>query len=187
MERHLTKLRDLLAAATAAIQPDYFLLPVADGQGGQPIYQYRERVYAYELYHQLRVRWPDDWPYSLGGEVDKHGHPVVRGEFLDDTKPDLLVHVPGRMDPDLNLAVLEIKPLRIDAHNAEQEALRHDLQKLIAFLGVGYYAGFLLVFGEPIQRVRDYAADFSEAGIDLTLVELWHHRAPGEPAHALVW
>jgi hypothetical protein len=43
----------LLSAATAAISLAYFLLSVADGDGGEPLVLYRERVYAYELYHQL--------------------------------------------------------------------------------------------------------------------------------------
>jgi hypothetical protein len=71
MRQDLDLLRSLLANATARIAPDYFLLPVADVDGGEPLVQYRERVYAYELYHQLRLTWPDQWPYSLASEIDK--------------------------------------------------------------------------------------------------------------------
>ena len=87
--------RRLLVDAPAAIDSAYFLLPVAYVDGGS-VEQYRERVYAYELYHQLRARWPH-WPYSLGGEVDKSDHTIVRGGPLDNAKPDLLVHIPGQM------------------------------------------------------------------------------------------
>lgn len=62
------------------------LLPVADLHGGEPLIQSRERVYAYELYRQLRSRWPA-WEYSLGEEVDKQGHPIARGEDLEGAKP----------------------------------------------------------------------------------------------------
>lgn len=45
----------ILRQATAAIAPEYFHFPI---DGGDPIF--RERVYCYELYHQLRERWPED-------------------------------------------------------------------------------------------------------------------------------
>ena len=86
---------------------------------------YRERVYAYELYHQLRVRWPA-WPYLLGGEIDKEGHPLIRGGLLHGVKPDMVVHIPGGMDN--NLAVLEVKPATARTARAVQ-----DLKKLTAF------------------------------------------------------
>jgi hypothetical protein len=57
--------RSLLIAATELVDDEYFLLPVADENGGEPIIQHRERVYSYELYHQLRLEWPN-WDYSLG-------------------------------------------------------------------------------------------------------------------------
>ena len=100
--------RNLITAATERVEDEYFLLPVADQNGGEPIIQYRERVYSYELYHQLRLAWPN-WDYSLGGEVDKRKHPIIHGQDLDNAKPDLLIHVPGTMDR--NLVVVEIKAL----------------------------------------------------------------------------
>jgi hypothetical protein len=60
-------LRHLLAAVTERVDDEYFLLPVADQNGGEPIIQNRERVYQYELYHQLRLEWPNwDWPGRAG-------------------------------------------------------------------------------------------------------------------------
>jgi hypothetical protein len=156
----------LLSTATAAISPAYFLLPVADGEGGEPLVLYRERVYAYELYHQLRSIWPDNWQYSLAGEIDKRGHPIVRGEYLDNSKPDLLVHVPGRMDG--NLVVLEIKPLRLNVNPAEQVAFQRDLQKLMAFRAIGYEAA--IFFWHLESR-------FSEFSNTVTPFE-----KPGEPS-----
>lgn len=60
----------LLGTSTHAVPETYFQLPVAGREGPS----YRERVYCYELYHQLRCRWPVDTGYSLAGEVDKKGH-----------------------------------------------------------------------------------------------------------------
>ena len=65
IERRFAEFQDKLIAATTRIADDYFQLPVADAEGA-----YRERVYCYELYHQLRSEWRD-FPFSLGGEVDK--------------------------------------------------------------------------------------------------------------------
>ena len=68
----IDRFRELLSHATESVGRNYFMLPVADATGGEPLIQYRERVYAYELYHRLRCIWPY-WPYSLGGELDKRG------------------------------------------------------------------------------------------------------------------
>ena len=95
----------IFEAATAAIDPDYFLLPVSGRE--HPIY--RERVYCYELYHQIRVRWPGDTRHTLAGEIDKSGHPLIRGNGLDNCKPDFLVHLPGEMEG--NYAAIEVKPV----------------------------------------------------------------------------
>jgi hypothetical protein len=182
MREDMVRMRALLAEATATIALEYFLLPVAAAEGGRPLDRYRERVYAYELYHQLRAHWPHDWPYSLGGEIDKAGHPVIRGGYLDGAKPDLLVHVPGTMDR--NLLVMEIKTLRPRNNPAEQHLMTRDFQKLVAFREVGYFAAAFLVFGDDVDRVRNYGR---ESGIDLALIELWHHRRPGEQAALIDW
>jgi len=91
----------ILTTATGNVPERYFQLPV-DGQE-DPIY--RERVYCYELYHQMRSVWPEHSPYTLGGEVDKSGHRLIRGNGLDNAKPDFLVHMPGDMGG--NYAIIE--------------------------------------------------------------------------------
>jgi hypothetical protein len=58
------QLNQVLRQATESIEPLYFQLPI---DGSDPIF--RERVYCYELYHQLRRIWPADTPFSLNGEV----------------------------------------------------------------------------------------------------------------------
>jgi hypothetical protein len=174
--------RALLSTATGAVGRDYFLLPVADAEGREPIVQYRERVYAYELYHRLRCVWPE-WPYSLGGEVDKQGSPIFRDLELDQTKPDLLVHVPGAMDQ--NLVVVEIKAA---GPTSQREAIETDLKKLAAFCAKAEYAaGFLLVFGEQVERIFEHVGWAVERGASLQDVELWHHSAPGSVARRLPW
>ena len=185
MEEDLNRFRHILADATGAVESHYFLLPVADTQGGDPLLQYRERVYAYELYHQLRRRWPD-WKYSLAGEVDKQGHPIVRGPDLDGAKPDLLVHVPGKMNQ--NLAAIEIKAVRDGGNILNFDAIKDDLKKLVAFRrGARYAAVFLIIFGERIERVIKYGQRCAAGGIEIGLVELYHHARPGERARRCAW
>ena len=72
--------------------------------------KFRERVYCYELYHQLRNILGDEFRYKLDGEVDKEGHPFY--PKLGPKKPDLIVHVPHDMD--WNLAVIEVKPVTVE-------------------------------------------------------------------------
>ena len=161
------------------------MLPVADAEGGEPLIQYRERVYAYELYHRLRCIWPR-WQYSLGGEVDKSRHPIVRGANLDNVKPDLLVHVPGGMDN--NLIVIEIKAASPSPPAIDRAAIETDLKKLAAFCrSAKYEAGFLLVFGTEIDRIREHAASAVSKGISLDRVELWHQVKPQVAARGVTW
>ena len=175
------RIKDLLAEATAKIDPNYFLLPVANVHGELPILHYRERVYAYELYHQLRVLWPA-WHYSLGGEVNKRQHPLVCGPGLDNVMPDLLVHKPGCMNH--NLVVIEIKAA---SHDARQEAIEKDIRRLIAFCEkASYEVGILLAYGEHIGRVQDYARRTKNT-VNLDAIELWHHATPNQPARKIQW
>jgi hypothetical protein len=85
----------LLAEATARIPDHYFQLPVAGRE--DPVF--RERVYSYELYHQLRTLLAMDRElaaYELSGEIDKQGHPIIRP-----CAPDFVLHIPGAMGANL--------------------------------------------------------------------------------------
>jgi len=178
----------ILRKATAHIGREYFELPVA----GQENPIYRERVYCYELYHQLRLGWPKGTPYSLSGEVDKSGHPLIRNNGLDHAKPDFLVHVPGDMDQ--NLLVVEVKPV-----NAKADDIKTDLKKLTAFCcHANYTRAIYLIYGHDdgasqsaINKLREIARSFAERDrrekIDLDAISLWHHDAPESPANPVPW
>jgi len=174
---------DLLRQATQQISDLYFQLPVA----GQEDPIYRERVYCYELYHQLRTLWPLDSGYFLCGEIDKAGHPLIRGRGLDNTKPDLLVHIPGEGE---NAVALEVKPI-----NALAAGVEKDLKTLTAYRRVGLYrSAVFLVYGssecdyERIGRIAvECAANDGGRDIALELIELWWHQAPATPAGARPW
>jgi hypothetical protein len=111
------ELSDLLAKATAAIEPGYFRLSI---HGRDPVY--RERVYCYELYHQMRKLWPNDCAFCLNGEVDKAAHPILMTLGADGFKPDLLVHRPGDMGG--NHAVMEVKSARAVRSGSPKASIR---------------------------------------------------------------
>lgn len=162
----------ILQAATAAVPPEYFRLPVA---GGPAIY--RERVYCYELYHQLRLLWPDPSDFALNGEIDKSAHPVLTGLGVNGRKPDFLVHRPGAMAD--NYAIIEVKPCRVSSAD-----IAKDIETLSLFRGsVGYARAILLVYGDQIgERLLARVHWIAEATEGLQPVELWLHPRAGQPA-----
>ena len=162
---------EILEHATAALAPGYFQLPVA---GGDPVY--RERVYCYEFYHQMRCRWPTPCDYVLNGEVDKQQHP----EFADRRypKPDFIVHVPGSHD---NFAVVEVK-----GPGASAGAIRDDLCKLLRF-AQWYQRSLYLVYGVDPGEAADRIKAGCNNKAELDAIELWVHSATGVPARKVRW
>lgn len=173
-------IEQVLETATRGIGKNYFQLPI-DGRE-TPIY--RERVYCYELYHQLRVNWPKETEYELSGEVDKAGHPLIRGNDLDNTKPDLLVHIPGDMSG--NHTIIEVKPI-----TASRDGIKKDLFTLTAFhRNAGYRKAIYLLYGSgSIGAILETILElgFSDEGsrIDLTCIEVWWHSSVGNGAERL--
>lgn len=168
----------ILQVSTQRVGGEYFQLPIA----GRENSIYRERVYCYELYHQMRSMWPQESHYSLGGEIDKSGHPLIHGNSLDKIKPDFLVHVPGEMD---NYAVIEVKPI-----NGSLEGIKKDLRTLNSFCQyAGYQRAIYLFYGNrnsnDIMQNLNTIAHNADNGIDLTAIEIWHHRVAGDRAELI--
>lgn len=161
----------ILEHATAALLPEYFLLPV---QGGGSVY--RERVYCYELYHQLRCLWPDECEFVLNGEVDKQQHPNFDGPGYP--KPDFIVHVPGRAE---NFAAIEVK-----GPGASLRDIRTDLSKLLQFQ-YWYPRLLYLVFGVHPVTARNRIVESAENETDLYPIELWVHSTTGMPVIRMPW
>ena len=126
----------LLNSATKNIDDKYISF-IVQGQE-ESISIYRERVYCYELYHQLRCHWNLNG-LILNGEVDKSGHEIMKGNHITNTKPDLLVHYPGNMEK--NFIIIEIKSI-----DANEEGLTNDIKKLLAYLDTGQYKHAIYLF-----------------------------------------
>ena len=160
----------ILSQAAAAIEEEYFALPV---EGTDPVV--RERVYCYELYHRMRELWPQQGPYYLNGEVDKQNHP-----YLGDgaPKPDFLVHVPGTHN---NFAAIEVK-----GPGASVGAIRSDINKLLTFRQ-WYERGVYLIYGVAPEEASSRITASAEHPDQLAPIELWVHPAVGEEAMRVGW
>ncbi|ATX80701.1 hypothetical protein Ga0123461_2300 [Mariprofundus aestuarium] len=167
----MDELSRILKVATAGIEWPYFHLNI---DGGDPVF--RERVYCYELYHQMRNNWPNESEFILNGEIDKSAHPVLRALGADHVKPDLLVHTPGNMAG--NYAIIEVK------HSTENAGIRKDLNTLDLFVRrVGYRRAIYLIYGQGadangVEKIMTVAREFHE----LVPIELWLHHDVGQPA-----
>ncbi|TAX42239.1 methionyl-tRNA formyltransferase-like protein [Rhizobium leguminosarum] len=163
----MDELDDIIRSATAAIGPLYFQLPVA---GRDPALY--ERVYCYELYHQMRSRWPETNLF-LSGEIPKRGHEVIMARIGRAAVPDFLIHEPGNMDN--NYAIIEVKSSQANAFG-----IRKDLATLDQFRAqVGYQrAVYLFYGGVDFDLVRRLAAERPVEGY----IEVWLHSEPGAPA-----
>lgn len=167
----MNDLNGILQIATAGIDSMYFHLNI---DGGEPVF--RERVYCYELYHQMRKNWPPNSQYFLNGELDKRAHPLLRELGADGAKPDLLVHTPGAMEG--NYAIIEVK------HSTTTDGIRKDLKTFDLFVRtVGYQRAIYLIYGHEanargVGRIETIANEFD----NLVPIELWLHSEVGQPA-----
>ncbi|MFA6210991.1 MAG: hypothetical protein WCT03_08035 [Candidatus Obscuribacterales bacterium] len=152
--------------ATGLIGPEYFLLPTYEGSEVK-----RERVYCYELYHQLRVAIGEH-AFKLHGEVDKAAHPMMALAKAA-KKPDFIIHSPGTKR---NHLVMEVK------NSNGAEGITKDIETLKLFkTEASYERAILLIYGENIDglvsRVQNHP--------NKSFLELWWHQHPLEPCRIL--
>lgn len=175
-DKDFAELLGMLQRATERIEEKYFMLPLAGKEDGV----HRERVYCYELYHQMRqimsACLPMNSPYVLNGEVDKRGHPLIRSCFI----PDLLIHDAGNMDN--NLAVIEVKFITAEAGGREKDvkSLQFFLDKAHYHRGVYLVYGFINGNGNPITKFNESLKEISSSSSSRVSL-LWHEH-PRKPA-----
>jgi hypothetical protein len=158
-----------LIKAIENIDTYYFQLPIS--KDDEPIY--RERVYCYELYHQLRCMLGDDFPYKLNGEVDKSGHPIIKGS----KKPDFIVHQPGNMEN--NLVVIEVKPVTVEQN---LNKLSKDLKNLKWFLEeAGYFKAIMLIYGNVNDNLPNNIKQKIKNNNVSGIMVLWHSKPYEKP------
>lgn len=157
---------DKIIKATEEISDNYFLLPVANR--AKPIR--RERVYCYELYHQLR-KLIENLQLTLSAEPDKRGHPDFEVKYPN---PDFILHTPGIHED--NNTVIEVE-CRLDYKHIVK-----DLKNLKIMKRFGYQNLVLLLFSVdkvPWERLKRASI---EAEIDLSEIDILFHRSAGQAA-----
>jgi len=170
MENDFKQFVECLKKTGRRIDGHYFQLDVAGSEESI----YRERVYCYELYHQIRCVIGDSFPYKLDGEVDKGGHPIIQPE-LGRKKPDFIVHVPRKMNR--NLVVIEVKPVTV---KSTMDKLREDLKTLKGFLNKAkYYRAIMLIYGDGKSDLPNEIPDEVKKFREGRVLLVWH-QGPGE-------
>jgi len=91
----------LVVDALQNVQNEYFEIKQTETKSTKK----RERVFCYELYHQMRAiqALKNHLDLTINGEINKAGHLVIRENF----DPDFVIHRQGRMGD--NHAVIEVK------------------------------------------------------------------------------
>lgn len=167
---------DLLGRAAKKVAAEYLLLPqhVPNGVGRQSAYL--ERVYCYELYHQMRLQMEDvtngeltaavATGWRVNGEVDK------RSSYIGSQRtPDFIWHIPKT---GVNGHILEVK-----RSTAEMANVMLDVEKLASFQREASYQHASLLIVGPHLRGKGQFDPVVQAAHGAGLEVLFHH-APGE-------
>lgn len=176
LEEQFNIFLETLLKATAKMPNEYFKIQVASEEEAI----YRERSYCYELYHKIKLELPKDFEFTLSGELDKKGHPIISqkcGEII----PDFLVHIPGEMETGDNLVIIEVKSIKSAKLNSKDNGLLlKDFETIyrMTTLKNGYYKGIILIYGyEDIEAQNRIKKVFSKI-CDTNKVLLIFHNKP---------
>ncbi len=134
---------DLIKTALSQVESVYFKLETTYKPSGIV----RERVFCYELYHQIRKIMPE-FDLTLNGEIDKSGHPdfVPRGL----KNPDFVFHKPGSHED--NTLVIEVKG------KLKPDAIEKDFNKITNFIEeYNYKAGVFVLYNNSLEKLKQRA------------------------------
>ena len=135
----------LIKRAMAHVEAKYILLEVA---GGNP--KHRERVYCYELYHQMRCLQEQcalQNKFTINGEIDKRGPQEVDEDF----NPDFVMHTPKSMKN--NGCVVEVK-VRSNSNSRviDENGVLKDLKTITCMLHCYEYQYGALIFVDVTEE-----------------------------------
>jgi len=106
----------------------------------------RERVFCYELYHQLRLTLGNSHKLTLNGEIDKRGHPDFKVE--DRKNPDFVFHIPGQHEG--NTIIFEVKG------NLDTDGIIKDFETITTFVSsYQYQAGIFLLYNHTLTELLE--------------------------------
>jgi hypothetical protein len=138
---------DLVKHALTRIAPHYFRLPTTYMRTGIV----RERLFCYELYHQIRSSMLPHHELSLHGEIDKRGHADFAEE--DRVNPDFVFHVAGTHFR--NTLVIEVK-----GTDRYREGILKDFKTILNFINIyGYRAGIFILYNHSFAELEKSVGD----------------------------
>ena len=134
----------LIRDAMMQVKRNYIILKVAGGSS-----EHRERVYCYELYHQMRClqtqcNLQDE--FTINGEIDKKGHPTIPHNF----NPDFVMHEPG--NDDKNGCVIEVKIRSKHGSALNTRGVYKDLNTITCMLHCYEYQYGALIFVDVTEE-----------------------------------
>ncbi len=144
------KYLELIVEAIDQVEEEYFNLTTTYMPNGIV----RERVFCYELYHQLRCLQEKNnlTNFSLHGEPDKRGHSDFREQ--DRKNPDFIFHIPGTMEG--NAVIVEVKG-RADGHYEEE--CENDIETIYSFVSkYSYKLGVFILYNHDMQKFKELLA-----------------------------
>lgn len=132
---------------------------------------YRERIYCYELYHQIRIRIPNEGEASFFGEYDKSGSKSYDNTMLKGVKPDFSIHIPG--DNDNNSIAMEVK-----SSSASNTAIKIDIKKLVRLVDEqGFRFGIYLIYGENAKIKGNTAIKYVRDNLQSKIIVFAHSKS----------
>jgi hypothetical protein len=133
--------RDLIKSALMRIGTSYYKIPTTY----EPLGIVRERIFCYELYHQIRLMMGPNPMISLHGEMDKRGH--IDFDRRDWGMPDFVFHIPGKHTA--NTLVIEVKG-RLD----KPKGIMKDFVRILTFINrYQYNAGIFILYNHSFQEM----------------------------------
>ena len=153
MDKKIESFIQLITDSLEKVEDEYYRLTTTY----KPMGIVRERVFCYELYHQMRLiqsqRELND--IQIHGEIDKSGH----FEFDKDAQknPDFVFHVPGMMEG--NAIVVEVKG---KLEGTYQDGICKDIGTLSKFTDNRYYyrLGVLIIYNYNLEEFRKKMGQF---------------------------
>ena len=141
---------EMFKEAIERVDKKYFYFPIASKNKENTVI-YRERVYCYELYHQLRTLQENSY-INLNKQVDINCEPNKRGHdwIANGCNPDFIFHKAGKMNG--NYLVVEVKNnLNISLINSCEkiEGVYKDFTNLCKFVKkYKYQKGCFYLYGQ---------------------------------------
>lgn len=144
MTAHLQEYHALLRHSLLQVDASYFRLLTTYRRLGIV----RERLFCYELYHQMRNLMTQHHILSLHGEIDKRGHTDFAQQHR--RNPDFVFHIPGTHEG--NLIVVEVK-----GELTKRNQVHKDFETLLVFASsYGYKSGVFILYNHTLGEFDEW-------------------------------